>query len=93
MRIWYLANQNIIASVGGNHSTYFWPFLDGLKIVWKIVKRMIKMVWLCEFWSGINSWDLKILYRNLETRKKKLIEKIGMEWNGLEDWKKWKKIE
>ena len=47
------------------------------------------MIWLYKFWGGINDWDLKILYRDLESWKK-IVEKIGMEWNGLEDWKKWK---
>ena len=47
------------------------------------------MVWLYKFWSDINGWDLKILYRDLENWKK-IIEKSGIEWNDLEDWKKWK---
>ena len=34
------------------------------------------MIWLCEFRGGINGWDLKTLYRNLESWKK--IECNGM---------------
>ena len=39
------------------------------------------MVWLCEFQSGINGWDLKILYRDLESWKKKGWKK---KWKGIE---------
>ena len=45
-------------------------------------KKWYWMVWLCEFWGGINGWDLKILYRDLESWKKRL-KKNKMEWNGL----------
>ena len=54
---------------------------NGLKMVWK---NNVRMVWLCEFWVGINDWDLKILSRSLKNWKKWL-KKNGMEWNGLED--------
>ena len=30
------------------------------------------MVWLCEFRGGINGWDLKILYKDLESWKNRL---------------------
>ena len=43
-------------------------------------KKWCWMVWLCEFWGGINDWDLKILYRDLESWKKKVEKK----WNGIE---------
>ena len=47
------------------------------------------MVWFCEFRGGINDWDLKILYRDLKSWKKRL-KKNGMEWfGGLEKLKKW----
>ena len=39
-----------------------------------------KMVWLCEFRGGINDWDLKILYRDLESWKNYWKK---MEWNGM----------
>ena len=39
------------------------------------------MVWLYEFWSGINDWDLKILYKDLECSKK--LKKNGIKWDGL----------
>ena len=46
------------------------------KMVWK----MSSMVWFCEFWGGINDWDLKILYWDLESWKK-IEKKINkMEW-------------
>ena len=48
------------------------------------------MVWFCEFWGDINNWDLKILYRDLESWKK-IVEKNEMEWNSLKDLKSWKK--
>ena len=38
------------------------------------------MVWLYKFWGGINDWDLKILYKDLEN-KKKWLKKV--EWNGM----------
>ena len=51
------------------------------------------MIWLCKFQGGINGWDLKILYRNLESWKKWL-KKNGMEWNSLKknemEWNSWK---
>ena len=51
------------------------------------------MVWLCEFRGGINGWDLKILYRDLESWKKRL-KKNGMEWFvGLENWMIWNSLE
>ena len=51
-------------------------------------KKICWMVWLCEFRGGINGWDLKILYRDLESWKKWL-KKNGMvckirKLNGLE---------
>ena len=49
------------------------------------------MVWLCKFRGGINGWDLKILYRDLESWKK-MIEKNEMKWNSLKDLKSWKKM-
>ena len=58
----------------------FWPFQNSLKIV----RKMSRMVWLCEFWSGINGWDLKILYKDLKS-KKKIEKKNRMERNNLED--------
>ena len=88
----------------GTHFTWclgkpFQPFftiLNGLKMDWKIVWEMIwKMVWLYKFQDGINGWDLKILYRDLESWKKWLkkvewnemvrrIEKSKkIEWNGM----------
>ena len=39
-----------------------------------------KMVWLYKFWGGINGWDLKILYGDLESWKKWLKK---VEWNGI----------
>ena len=45
-------------------------------------KKICWMVWLCEFWGGINGWDLKILYRDLESWKKRL-KKNEIEWNDL----------
>ena len=68
----------------------FWPFhpifwdeknslkmvWNGLKIIWK---NDIRIVWLCKFHDGINSWDLKILYRDLKNWKKWLNKK----WNGM----------
>ena len=56
-------------------------------------KNDVRMVWLCWFWGSMNGWDLKILYRDLESWKKWL-KKNGMELNSLKDlksWKKWKK--
>ena len=38
------------------------------------------IIWLCEFRGDINGWDLKILYRDLKSWKKRL-KKI--EWNGM----------
>ena len=57
-----------------------------------MVRKMNRMVWLCEFWGDINSWYLNILHKNLESWKK-------MEWNGmewfveLESWKVWNNME
>ena len=62
---------NYVACVWENYFSHFLPF----QMVWKIVW---KMVWLCKFRYGINGWDLKILYRDLESWKK-IVEKIGME--------------
>ena len=56
----------------------FWNGQNGLKIVCKIVRKMSRIVWLYEFQSDINDWDLKILYWDLEGWKKNRIE-----WNGL----------
>ena len=65
----------------------FWNSQNGLKMVCKMIRKMSRIVWFCEFRGDINGWDLKILYRDLESWKK-IGEKSGMEWNGLEDWKK-----
>ena len=46
-----------------------------VKIICKTVRKMSKIVWLYEFRGDINDWDLKILYRDLESWKK--------EWNGI----------
>ena len=63
-------------------SFYFWKMV-------KIIKKINKIVWFCKFWYGINSWDLKILYKNLESWKNGL-KKNGMEWFvGLESWIVW----
>ena len=60
-----------------------WDVKNGLKMVWNGLKKKICwMVWLCEFRSGINGWDLKILYKNLKSWKKWL-KKNEIEWNGL----------
>ena len=50
---------------------------------------MSKIVWLCEFWGGLSGWDLKILYMDLENKKKILKKKWnGMSlFGGLENWK------
>ena len=61
--------------------------LNGLKMV---CKNDVRMVWLCWFWGSMNDWDLKILYRDLESWKKWL-KKNEMEWNSLKDLKSWKK--
>ena len=58
------------------------------------------MVWLCEFRGGINSWDLKILYKDLESWKngwKKIewnkmdcrIRKVEKKNNKKKEWVKW----
>ena len=64
-------------------------FENGLK------KKLCWMIWLCEFPSGINGWDLKILYKNLESWKKRVWKKWnGIEWFvGLENWIVWNSIE
>ena len=54
------------------NSFYFLDGQNGLKIVWKMIRKMSKIVWFCEFWDDINGWDLKILYRDLESWKKGL---------------------
>ena len=60
----------------------FWDGKNSLKMVWNGLKKKICwMVWLCEFRGGINGWDLKILYRDLEW--KKWLKKNEMEWNDL----------
>ena len=95
----------------------FWPFYpiywDGneiekmvLKMVWNYLKMIykndVRMIWLCWFWGNMNGWDLKILYKDLESWKKWLkkmkwngivwriwkVEKNGMEWNGRNGWNK-----
>ena len=43
---------------------------NSLKIIWKMVRKISRTIWLCEFRGGINGWDLKILYRDLESWKK-----------------------
>ena len=55
-----------------------------------VCKNDVRMVWLCWFWGSMNGWDLKILYKNLESWKKWL-KKNKMEWNSLKDLKSWKK--
>ena len=55
-----------------------------------VCKNDVRMVWLCWFWSNMNGWDLKILYRDLENWKKWL-KKNEMECNSLKDLKSWKK--
>ena len=56
---------------------------NGLKMVWKIVCKMVRkmsrIVWLCEFRGDINGWDLKILYTDWESWKKWL-KKIEIKW-------------
>ena len=47
-----------------------------------MVRKISRMVWLCEFRDYINGWDLKILYRDLENWKK-------MKWNRI-IWRIWK---
>ena len=37
---------------------------------------------ICKFRDSINDWDLKILYKDLESWKKWL-KKNRMKWNGL----------
>ena len=54
--------------------------MDGLKIIWQMIGKIIKIVWLCKFRSDINNWDLKILYRNLKSWKI-LLKKL--EWNEI----------
>ena len=34
-----------------------------------MVRKMSRMVWLCEFRGDINDWDLKILYMDLKSWK------------------------
>ena len=41
---------------------------------------MIRIVWLCEFRGDINSWDLKILSRDLESWKNSWKKWNGMGW-------------
>ena len=48
-----------------------------VKMVWKMVRKMSRIVWLCEFRGDINGWDLKILSKDLESWKKEL-KKNGM---------------
>ena len=68
----------------------FWPSLTifwyGKKNLKMICKNDIRMVWLCWFWGSMNGWDLKILYRDLESWKKWLKK---MKWNGIV-WRIWK---
>ena len=47
-----------------------------------MVRKMSRMVWFYEFRGDINGWDLKILYRDLESWNKGL-KKNGMKWNSL----------
>ena len=47
-----------------------------------MVRKMSKIVWLCEFKGDINGWDLKILYKDLESWKNGL-KQNDMDWNGL----------
>ena len=46
------------------------------------LRKMSRIVWFCEFRGDINSWDLKILYKDLGSWEKEL-KKNGMECNGL----------
>ena len=71
------------------------PFCPSHSILWDgknglewFEKKICWMVWLCEFRGGINGWDLKILYKDLESWKKWLKKKWnGMEWFvRLESW-------
>ena len=55
---------------------------NGLKIIWKMVRKMSRIVWLCEFRNDINGWDLKMLYRDLKSWKKEL-KKNKIECNDL----------
>ena len=48
-------------------------------MIWKIVW---KIVWLCKFRGDKNGWDLKILYRDLESWKNGWKNWNGMEWFG-----------
>ena len=68
----------------------FWPSLTifwyGKKSLKMICKNNVRMVWLCWFWGSMNGWDLKILYRDLESWKKWLKK---MKWNGIV-WRIWK---
>ena len=45
-----------------------------------MVRKISRIVWFCEFWCDINDWDLKILYRDLESWKKWLKK---VEWNEI----------
>ena len=78
---------DLIPRLGQTFWPFFLPFLDGLK--------MIRIVWLYEFRGGINGWDLKILYSDLESWKKWLKKKWnGMEWFvRLESWIVWNSME
>ena len=72
--------------VWANHFGHSISFIGMVKMVWKwfgmVWKKWCWMVWLCEFRGGINGWDLKILYRDLESWKKRL-KKNRIEWNSL----------
>ena len=56
-------------------------------------RKISRIVWLCEFRDDINGWDLKILYMDLESWKKRL-KKNRMEWFvRLESWMVWNSME
>ena len=60
-----------------------------------IYKLKINELLICEFRVSINSWDLKILHRDLKSWKKRVEKKWnGMEWFvGLKSWMVWNNME
>ena len=68
----------------GNGAYYMgYRLLSGIKngfVLKFCLRKMSRIVRICIFWGNINGWDLKILYRDLESWKKRL-KKI--EWNGM----------
>ena len=55
-------------------------------------KNDVRMVWLCEFRGGTNGWDLKILYKDLKSWKKKN-EMVCGGLRKLKKMKKWNAME